>query len=59
MQQSGGLLLAGFHPGDTLIFAIGENANESLPAYRTNDPLFFSPPHSIIKPQSKKRGKWL
>ena len=29
MQQSGGLLLAGFHPGDTIIFAIGENANES------------------------------
>ena len=27
MQQFCELLLAGFHPGDTIIFAIGENAN--------------------------------
>ena len=34
MQQSGGLLLAaGLDGGNTLIFAKGENANESLPVY--------------------------
>jgi hypothetical protein len=32
MQQSGGLLLAGFHPGDTIIFAKGENANQIPPS---------------------------
>ena len=30
MQQSGGLLLAAFHGGNTLIFVKGKNANESV-----------------------------